>query len=100
MDAEHEHDDVPGQDVARAPQADHVASVRTGHPDVDEVLGSLDALDDRPVSEHVAVFEAAHDRLRAALSSSAEAPAARPAGDPVPQGLRPGTPPGPRPGPR
>jgi hypothetical protein len=40
----------------------------TGHPAVDEVLQSLGALDDHPVSEHVAVFEAAHVALREALS--------------------------------
>ena len=38
-----------------------------GHPVVDEVLASLETLDGRPVDEHAAVFEAAHERLRAAL---------------------------------
>jgi hypothetical protein len=42
----------------------------TGHPDVDAVVASLAQLADRPVSEHVAVFEAAHDRLRAALADA------------------------------
>ena len=42
----------------------------TGHPDVDRVLGSLDGLDERPVAEHVAVFEAAHDTLRNALADA------------------------------
>ena len=42
----------------------------TGHPAVDEVLRSLDGLADRPVSEHVAVFEAAHEGLRGALSDA------------------------------
>ena len=41
-----------------------------GHPLVDEVLRSLDTLDDRPVSEHVAVFEAAHTALREALTDA------------------------------
>jgi len=45
---------------------------RTGHPEVDAVLGSLEELGDRPVEEHVAVFEAAHDRLRAALADAAQ----------------------------
>lgn len=40
----------------------------TGHPLVDEVLVSLDALEQRPVAEHVAVFESAHLRLREALA--------------------------------
>lgn len=41
--------------------------VTTGVPAVDEVLASVQALDDRPVDEHVAVFEQAHERLRRAL---------------------------------
>jgi hypothetical protein len=41
--------------------------VRTGDPRVDEVLTSLDGLDDRPVSEHAEMFERAHEQLRAAL---------------------------------
>lgn len=40
----------------------------TGHPAVDEVLGSLEGLAERPVAEHVAVFEQAHEQLRRALS--------------------------------
>lgn len=39
----------------------------TGAPAVDDVLASIQALDDRPVEEHVAVFEQAHERLRRAL---------------------------------
>jgi hypothetical protein len=42
----------------------------TGHAAVDDVLGSLEGLEDRPVSEHVAVFEAAHESLRAALADA------------------------------
>jgi hypothetical protein len=51
----------------------------TGHPAVDEVLASLAGLEERPVAEHVAVFEAAHDRLRAALAEAGD-PAAPPTG--------------------
>ncbi len=40
----------------------------TGHAAVDEVLESLESLGDRPVTEHVAVFEQAHEQLRRALS--------------------------------
>lgn len=39
----------------------------TGVAAVDEVLGAVQALDGRPVEEHVAVFEQAHERLRRAL---------------------------------
>ncbi|MGK2875282.1 MAG: hypothetical protein ACSLEW_06525 [Nocardioides sp.] len=34
---------------------------------VASVVASVDAIGSRPVAEHVAVFEAAHDTLRAAL---------------------------------
>jgi hypothetical protein len=44
--------------------------VTTGHPVVDEVLESLAGLEERPLDQHVAVFEAAHDRLRGALSDA------------------------------
>lgn len=44
----------------------------TGHPAVDEVLRSLEGLDGRPVDEHVAAFEQAHDQLRRALSSAGD----------------------------
>ena len=44
----------------------------TGHPAVDEVLRSLDDLEGRPVDEHVATFEKAHEELRRALSSAGE----------------------------
>jgi hypothetical protein len=40
---------------------------RTGVEEVDDVLASLQGLDDSPVEEHPAVFERAHDRLRQAL---------------------------------
>ncbi|WP_341230998.1 hypothetical protein [Nocardioides salarius] len=41
----------------------------TGVAAVDEVTASIDALHARPVGEHVAVFETAHDALRRALDS-------------------------------
>jgi hypothetical protein len=51
----------------------------TGHAGVDEVLASLADLDARPAAEHVAVFERAQERLRAALSEAGDE--ASPAGD-------------------
>lgn len=47
----------------------------TGNPIVDSVLDSLEELDRLPPAEHVAVFEAAHERLRGALSDAGEPPA-------------------------
>lgn len=49
----------------------------TGNPTVDAVLESLTELDDKPVEEHVAVFEGAHDALRGALANAADNPSAR-----------------------
>jgi hypothetical protein len=65
-------DDGRTPDLSAAAPADSLE--RTGNPVVDSVLDSLRHLDDVPVSEHVAVFEAAHDRLRAALSDAGEPP--------------------------
>ena len=53
------------EDVIRQPAT-------PGHPVVDEVLASMAGLEDRPAVEHVAVFEAAHDRLRGALSEAGD----------------------------
>jgi hypothetical protein len=38
-------------------------------PAVDDALQALDGLADRPVDEHVAVFEQTHERLRRALDA-------------------------------
>lgn len=72
-----EHPVEPGPD-AHAPvgAAEQIAggqaeppAAATGVPAVDEVLASMADLADRPVAEHVAVFEQAHDRLRRALDA-------------------------------
>ena len=42
----------------------------TGVAEVDEVIRSVRDLDQRPVEEHVGVFESAHERLRRALDTS------------------------------
>jgi hypothetical protein len=50
---------------------DRTGSVAEGHPVVGQVLASLDALDDLPVADHVAVLESAHERLQDALADAA-----------------------------
>jgi hypothetical protein len=60
--------DTPGR--AHAPSGPDT----TGHAGVDAVLISLADLEDRPVAEHVAVFESAHVRLREALAQAADDP--------------------------
>lgn len=44
----------------------------TGDATVDAVVASLRGLDELPVSEHVAVFERAHESLRQVLSGAGE----------------------------
>ena len=78
-----EHDSEPGATDDSAPHADDRAdevaltesaapgdgweAPATGPSVVDDVLAAVEALDGRPVEEHVAVFEQAHERLRRAL---------------------------------
>lgn len=63
-----QHEEVGVLDDVSAP----ATGVVTGHPAVDEVLRSLEGLDARPVDEHVAAFEQAHDVLRRALSDAGD----------------------------
>jgi hypothetical protein len=60
--SEPEQSPPPGHDAA-------------GHPQVEAALEALAALDDLPVAEHAEVFQAAHDRLRAALTDAHDVPA-------------------------
>lgn len=43
--------------------------VRTGVDRVDEVIEAVEHLEERPIEEHVGVFEAAHEQLRRALDA-------------------------------
>lgn len=45
--------------------------VRTGVADVDEVIAAVEELEDRPIEEHVGVFEIAHEQLRRSLDRPA-----------------------------
>ncbi len=54
------------------PSIEPDGQVRTGNATVDAVLGSLEGLEDRPVSEHVEVFEHAHEQLRRALDGAGD----------------------------
>jgi len=49
--------------------------VRTGVSRVDAVIEAVEQLEERPVEEHVGVFEAAHDELRRALDATDPDPA-------------------------
>ncbi|MBV9830920.1 MAG: hypothetical protein JOZ82_04935 [Marmoricola sp.] len=58
----------------------------TGIETVDAVVAGLDALDDLPVADHVAVFEHAHEALRAQMASSSGGLSGGSSGGPSPQG--------------
>jgi hypothetical protein len=49
------------------PRSAEAEPVRTDNPRVDAVLDAVEQVEQRPVDEHVAVFEDAHRELRAAL---------------------------------
>ena len=44
--------------------------VRTGVDGVDDVIRAVEELEERPLEEHVGVFEAAHSELRRALDNT------------------------------
>jgi hypothetical protein len=53
------------------PESTDIEPVRTGVGEVDAVLASLEGLDEADVAEHPAIFETAHEQLRAALDGRA-----------------------------
>ncbi|HET9859191.1 MAG TPA: hypothetical protein VFQ19_05375 [Nocardioidaceae bacterium] len=55
-------------------QPEHAGVEHTGNPVVDAVLESLERLEEAPVSEHVEIFETAHEKLRAALADAGNDP--------------------------
>ncbi|GGO92103.1 hypothetical protein GCM10011584_27750 [Nocardioides phosphati] len=57
------------QDFDRA--AEQATPASTGNTAVDGVISSLAGLAEVPVSEHVAIFESAHEQLRGALDAPA-----------------------------
>ncbi|HET8560295.1 MAG TPA: hypothetical protein VFL69_07230 [Marmoricola sp.] len=71
MTEEHPHDALHPEDSPDTPAETPAGTpAHTGHPAVDEVLRSMERLEDRPVDEHVAVFEQAHETLRRTLAGS------------------------------
>jgi len=64
-------DDGPEEDVRLPPSE----PLETGIPEVDRVVASVDQLDGRPLEEHLAEFERAHQALRSALDADPGEPA-------------------------
>ncbi|MDF1606522.1 hypothetical protein [Nocardioides sp. YIM 152315] len=58
---------VPEEPEATPPEPERV---RTGMEHVDEVIVAVEALEERPLEEHVGVFETAHAELRRALDDT------------------------------
>ena len=68
-----DEDPEAGDEGVEGVAREHVTvAARTGDARVDAVLDSLEGLDDRPVGEHAAAFERAHEELRAALEPERE----------------------------
>lgn len=70
--AEEAADEAFDETPDEAPEQPAEEPAATGHPAVDEVLRSLDALGNAPVDEHVAVFESAHEQLRRTLQGAGD----------------------------
>ena len=61
-------DDGPLADPSSEPSTEPpTEQVRTGSPRVDEVIRAVEELEERPLEEHVGVFESAQAQLRRAL---------------------------------
>jgi hypothetical protein len=69
-DTGHDGQDEPGGDDARNGEVAHQPE-SLGDPRVDEAVDRLDDLSQRPVGDHVAVFDDIHNRLRGALEDAA-----------------------------
>jgi hypothetical protein len=63
-----EHPPAPEPDD-EDPAPETPERARTGVPAVDEVMRAVEELEERPVEEHVGVFETAHEQLRRALDT-------------------------------
>jgi hypothetical protein len=58
---------VPEEPAATPPEPERV---HTGVEHVDEVIAAVEELEERPLEEHVGVFETAHAELRRALDDT------------------------------
>ena len=72
--------DLPGADTPE-PVAPEPEQARTGVTEVDRVIAAVSELEERPLEEHVGVFEAAHEQLRRALDHPG--PPTEPTSDPA-----------------
>lgn len=68
MTEEPELASVPDEEPESAPPEPE--RMRTGVEHIDEVIAAVEELEERPIEEHVGVFEAAHAQLRRALDDT------------------------------
>lgn len=64
-----------GRDERETATPDAPEGVRTGMDSVDAVITAVEQLEERPIEEHVGVFESAHEQLRRALDHESTDPA-------------------------
>lgn len=55
---------------ATSPDTSAPTVVPTGHPEIDEALAGLEQLAHRPVTEHVAAYDAIHHVVRTTLADA------------------------------
>jgi hypothetical protein len=68
-----EHTGDPGDPGDPVPEPGAPERVRTGVDRVDEVIRAVEELEERPIEEHVGVFESAQVQLRRALDDPGDA---------------------------
>jgi hypothetical protein len=64
--------DEPADGGAGDPESASPEPVRTGSDSVDDVIRAVEELEQRPIEEHVGVFESAQVQLRRALDDPGE----------------------------
>ncbi len=67
VDPEHDVPDPAEQSGDDEPEPGPPERVRTGAARVDDVIRAVEELEERPIEEHVGVFESAQVQLRRAL---------------------------------
>ena len=65
---------APEEETGGEPEPGPPERVRTGVDSVDEVIRAVEELEERPIEEHVGVFESAQVQLRRALDDHPKEP--------------------------
>jgi hypothetical protein len=73
QDPQYDVPDTGEQGGENEPEPAAPERVRTGVDPVDDVIRAVEELEERPIEEHVGVFESAQAQLRRALDDAADA---------------------------